>query len=48
MSSNVKAAMPKLVTREEKRGENRRTLAILIGIIVFLVAVSLVTILVKN
>jgi hypothetical protein len=37
-----------LVTREDKSGENRKVLMIIFAIIGFLVAVSLVTILVKN
>ncbi len=37
-----------LVTREDKREENRKTLMVIFAIIGFLVAVSLVTILVKN
>lgn len=48
MSLNLRTTMPTLVTREEKRDENRKTLMVLLGIIVFLVAISLVTILVKN
>ena len=40
--------MPTLVTREEKRDETRKTLMVLLGVIVFLVAISVVTILVKN
>jgi len=37
-----------LVTREDKREENRRTLMVIFGIIAMLVAVSIATILVKN
>jgi hypothetical protein len=37
-----------LVTREERKEENWRTLKILIGIMVFLVVVSVVTIIVKH
>jgi hypothetical protein len=37
-----------LVTREDKSGENRKVLKYIFAIIGFLVAVSLVTILVKN
>ncbi len=40
--------MPTLVTREERKAENWRTLKILIGIMVLLVAVSVVTIIVKH
>jgi hypothetical protein len=48
MSLNLRTKMPTLVTPDEKRDENRKTLMVLLGIIVFLVAISLVTILVKN
>ncbi len=37
-----------LVTREDRSEQNRKVLMIIFGIIGFLVAVSLVTILVKN
>ncbi|MHB8382283.1 MAG: hypothetical protein ACYDC3_08070 [Candidatus Binataceae bacterium] len=40
--------MPTLVSREDVRAENRRVLKIIIGVMVFLVMVSLVTILVKH
>jgi hypothetical protein len=40
--------MTTLVTREERRDEIRRTLKILIGVMVFLVTISVVTILVKH
>jgi len=40
--------MTTLVTREERKVEIRRTLKILIGVMVLLVAVSVVTILVKH
>jgi len=40
--------MNTLVTREERRDEIRRTLKILIGVMVFLVTISVVTILVKH
>jgi hypothetical protein len=40
--------MTTLVTREERREEIRRTLKILIGVMVFLVTISVVTILVKH
>ncbi|MGH7923049.1 MAG: hypothetical protein ACREQH_00495 [Candidatus Binatus sp.] len=40
--------MATLVTREERKEENRRTLKILIGVMVFLIAVSVVTIIVKH
>jgi hypothetical protein len=40
--------MPTVVTRDENREQNRKVLMILLGVIAFLVAVSLVTILVKN
>lgn len=37
-----------LVTREERKEQNRRTLIILIGVMVFLVALSIVTIILKH
>jgi len=37
-----------LVTREERRHENRKTLLILIGVIAMLVAVSVATIIGKH
>jgi hypothetical protein len=37
-----------LVTREDKREENRKVLMIIFGIIAMLVALSIATILVKN
>jgi uncharacterized membrane protein len=40
--------MATLITPEEKRVENRKTLMVLLGVIAFLVVVSLITILVKN
>jgi hypothetical protein len=40
--------MAELVTREERRDEIRRTLKIIIGVMVLLVAVSLATILLKH
>ncbi len=40
--------MTTLVTREERKDEIRRTLKILISVMVLLVAVSVVTILVKH
>ena len=40
--------MPTLVTREERKEENWRTLKILVGIMVLLVAISVVTIIVKH
>jgi hypothetical protein len=40
--------MPTLVTREERKEEIWRTLKILIGVMVLLIAVSVVTILVKH
>jgi len=40
--------MPTLVTPEERSAETRKTLMVLLGIVAFLVAVSIVTILVKN
>ncbi len=40
--------MTGLVKREERKEEIRRTLKILIGVMVLLVAVSVVTILVKH
>jgi len=40
--------MATLVTREERKQENWRTLKILIGIMVLLVTISVVTIIVKH
>ena len=40
--------MPTLVTRDERKEENWRTLKILIGVMVLLIAVSVVTIIVKH
>ncbi|MFZ0657980.1 MAG: hypothetical protein WBE78_14270 [Candidatus Binataceae bacterium] len=40
--------MPALVSREDVKEENRRVLKIIIGVMVFLVMVSIVTILVKH
>ncbi|MFZ1887004.1 MAG: hypothetical protein WAU33_03165 [Candidatus Binataceae bacterium] len=40
--------MPSLVSREDVKEENRRVLKIIIGVMVFLVMVSIVTILVKH
>ena len=40
--------MPTLVTREERKDENWRTLKVLIGVMVLLVAISVVTIIVKH
>jgi hypothetical protein len=40
--------MATLVTRQERKQENWRTLKILIGVMVLLVAVSVVTIIVKH
>ena len=40
--------MTTLVTREERKDEIRRTLKILIGVMVLLVTVSVVTIMVKH
>lgn len=40
--------MNTLVTRDERKEENWRTLKVLIGIMVLLVAVSVVTIIVKH
>jgi hypothetical protein len=40
--------MVELVTREERRDEIRRTLKIIIGVMVLLVAISLVTIILKH
>ena len=37
-----------LVTREDRSAENRRTLMVIFAVIALLVAVSVVTILVKN
>jgi len=40
--------MPTIVTREERKEENWRTLKILIGILVLLITASVVTIIVKH
>jgi hypothetical protein len=40
--------MATLVTREERKDEIRRTLKILIGVMLLLVAISVVTIMVKH
>jgi len=40
--------MPTLVTREERKDENWRTLKILLGVMVLLITVSVVTIIVKH
>jgi len=40
--------MPTLVSREERKDEIRRTLKILIGVMVLLVVVSVVTIVLKH
>jgi hypothetical protein len=40
--------MATLVTREERKEENRRTLKILIGVMVLLITISVVTIVLKH
>ena len=40
--------MPTMVTREERKEENWRTLKILLGVLVLLITVSVVTIIVKH
>ncbi len=40
--------MPTLVTREERKDDIRRTLKVLIGVMVLLVTISVVTIIVKH
>ena len=40
--------MPTLVTREERKEQNWRTLKILIGVMILLITVSVVTIIVKH
>jgi Tfp pilus assembly protein PilN len=40
--------MNTLVTREERKHENRRTLIVLLGVMVLLIAISVVTIWVKH
>jgi len=40
--------MPALVSHEDVKEENRRVLKIIIGVMIFLVMVSIVTILVKH
>ena len=40
--------MSRLVSREERKVENRRTLMVLLGVMVLLVAISVVTIIVKH
>ena len=37
-----------LVTREERKDENKRTLTVLIGIMVLLITISVVTIVLKH
>jgi hypothetical protein len=44
----VSITMPTMVTREERKEENWRTLKILVGVMVLLIAVSVVTIIVKH
>jgi hypothetical protein len=45
----MRIAMPtNLVTRDDTREQNRKVLMIIFGVIALLVAVSIVTILVKN
>jgi len=44
----VNITMPTMVSREERKEENWRTLKILIGVMVLLIAVSVVTIIVKH
>ena len=46
--SRVSNGMSTLVTREERKVENWRTLKILIGVMVLLIAISVVTIIVKH
>ncbi len=46
--SRVSNGMSTLVTREERKEENWRTLKILIGVMVLLITISIVTILVKH
>ena len=40
--------MPTLVTRHERKDEIRRTLKVLLGVMALLVAISVVTIIVKH
>jgi hypothetical protein len=40
--------MPTMVTRDERKEENWRTLKILLGVMVLLITVSVVTIIVKH
>jgi hypothetical protein len=40
--------MPTMVTRDERKEENWRTLKVLIGVMVLLITVSVVTIIVKH
>jgi len=44
----VSITMPTLVTREERKEENWRTLKVLIGVMVLLIILSVVTIIVKH
>src|SRR6266481_705803 len=46
--SSVSITMPTMVTRDERKEENWRTLKILIGVMVLLITVSVVTIIVKH
>lgn len=40
--------MTSLVSRHETKGENRRTLKVLLGIVLFLIGFSVVTIIAKH
>lgn len=44
----AKAGISRRVTSRDPRAQNRRTLMILLGVMALLVAVSIVTILIKN
>jgi hypothetical protein len=44
----MRSGMNTLVTREERKKENWRTLMVLLSIMVLLVAVSVVTVIVKH
>jgi len=44
----IRAPLASIAPRRDRRAQNRKTALILIGVMIFLMAVSIVTILVKN
>jgi len=44
----MSASMTSVVSRRDQRGRNFRTALVLIGVTIFLIAISVATILVKN